>query len=161
MGEKLSKKDYSMISSPDYIRWVQRSFNLIWPSSRVRVDGIGYDEMFVLSLETVYRSAKLPHIPGVSLKQHPEQYVNKQFQDALIQFVSAHSTEFSKWVRQVLTVCGIHAPHGISVPYLKVEIRDFQCRVKGLVQDGVIGAKTDLAMLEIAGLPHPGRYRRS
>jgi hypothetical protein len=158
---KLSKKDYSMISSRDYIKWVQRSFNLIWTLNTMRVDGIGYDNTFVASVESVYRTAKLPRIPGVALSQHPEQYVNKRFQDVLIQFVGLHSMPFSKWVRQVLTVCGIHAPHGVNVPHLTVEIREFQRRVNGLVQDGVIGAKTDLAMLEISGLPHPGKHRRS
>lgn len=158
MPHTITSKNYSLISSSNYIKWVQRSLNIAFDAN-LKVDGIGYDPKFNRAVREFRLVMGLSEYPGVPFERFPERYVDAKLQDKLIEALEwdVHGV-YSPWVRKALDVCGIIVHPGAILP-MRSEVRVFQGLVPGLLRDGYVGAKTDLALFELSGVAHPGRRR--
>lgn len=141
------------ISSNDYIKWVQRSLNRIL-NTNLEVDGL---------ITNDYRQA---------LRQFNAEYLNgrnyndidKRTQDRMIQ-VNEDTPEYMEWVQKALLAVAQGAVDlvitGVKDSNTTSLIRAFQERRSELGQDGFIGAKTELALIEESGTEPPGSPRPS
>jgi hypothetical protein len=133
------------IDPVNYIKWVQRSLNRILKSG-LTVDGKVSDK---------YRNAVRQFQQGRGI--NPTGQVNEKTQDKLIKANEADVT-YMTWVQQALNKHGAGLlPDGKTGTQTKNAIKAFQNgRVPDLCVDGLVGAKTELRLIQAGGGLPPG-----
>jgi len=148
---KTEQESVGIISSSDYLKWVQRSLNRRYGLS-IPADG---------SDSSAYRDA---------IRRFNREYlgrddanVDEETQNNLI-FVNEAPGPYVAWVVQALNAAGfgpIPATDAYTPTILKA-LKNFQIsRKPALKVDGFVGSKTELALIQASGLLPPGEAKRT
>ncbi|HUG60567.1 MAG TPA: peptidoglycan-binding domain-containing protein, partial [Methylomirabilota bacterium] len=145
----MAVKSVGSITSEDYIAWVQRSLNRILGCGLITngVDTPEYREQV--------KEFKYGYLLGSSGT------VGVAEQNALIT-ANAHTYEYVNWVKSALDHAGVTSSlrqNGDIDKDTKEAIKSFQAYSR-LKDDGVVGARTETALLELARAMPPGHLKQ-